>query len=653
MRRILYIMATLALVIGLMPVAGVVAGDIGDVFDVGNIAFVPNSGEASVSRVDLETYEEIARYYTAPRENPDPIAWRTSRIALDDDYNAWVLNVGADGTNLQGSVVRIQADTEGLDTHEYPADVYEFGTDEAVQVFPVGDPGDMPRAIAIDGDGYIWVGFYSGAQLMKYDYDEAAEKLTAVGGPFYPDLTPDNKVIRYYEMKFAPDGTLFISSRGSTPTRTPRQEGIWAFNPESEEFVRETEFDPYSILIAPDGTVYATAYSDELHIRDTDGNWTSVTVGGPQNRGMGFDGAGNVWIAATTGPQANVFGGNTVYSYNPLTGAPGPTYTLTEGTTPVGVGRDVKGNMWVVCRTDGNTDGGFIEGFSPSDQSKVGAIQVGYRPYAYGDFAATLTLYRICGYKYLAEWDEVEQEWVCEEGIEGWWISLYRLADGGDPNLGHWELVDEDGLGDDYSAFNPVQTGADGMYCFLRLPAGIYKVVEEERDGYDPVGETYHVVDVPGEATDPSTMEPLYNFCNAEEPDDFYGCTPGYWKNNAERRDAVSWDPTGYDPDDLFSGVFGEVIEVRGRGRHTIEDPTLLEALSANGGGINALARHAVAALLNAAHPDVNYSESVAYVIAATQAAIEAEDYEGQKDEFEKWNELGCSIDMHGNPIMM
>jgi hypothetical protein len=133
--------------------------------------------------------------------------------------------------------------------------------------------------------------------------------------------------------------------------------------------------------------------------------------------------------------------------------------------------------------------------------------------------------------------------------------------------------------------------------------------------------------------------------------EEFEGLTPGFWKANAEHWDAVAWGPTGYSPDDLFSDVFGRTITVRARGRNTITNPTLLEALNANGGGINALARHAVAALLNAAHPDINYPADVAYVIAATQAAIDSGDYEAQKDEFEMWNELGGGIDMHGNPI--
>ena len=41
-------------------------------------------------------------------------------------------------------------------------------------------------------------------------------------------------------------------------------------------------------------------------------------------------------------------------------------------------------------------------------------------------------------------------------------------------------------------------------------------------------------------------------------------------------------------------------------------DPTLLDALNSGGGGINALMRHAVAALLNASNPDVDSDFTVA-----------------------------------------
>jgi hypothetical protein len=55
------------------------------------------------------------------------------------------------------------------------------------------------------------------------------------------------------------------------------------------------------------------------------------------------------------------------------------------------------------------------------------------------------------------------------------------------------------------------------------------------------------------------------------------------------------------------------------------------------GGGVERLARHGTAALLNAAHPDVDDSLSVAQVIALVQA--------GDADRLADFNELVCPLD--------
>ena len=110
------------------------------------------------------------------------------------------------------------------------------------------------------------------------------------------------------------------------------------------------------------------------------------------------------------------------------------------------------------------------------------------------------------------------------------------------------------------------------------------------------------------------------------------GCTPGLWKQDQH---FDSWtDP--YDPTDSFEATFG--VTVPG-------DPTLLDALNAGGGGINALMRHAVAALLNAASPDVDSEFTVAEVIAMVQAALApGGDIEGTKNILAAANELGCPL---------
>jgi hypothetical protein len=91
------------------------------------------------------------------------------------------------------------------------------------------------------------------------------------------------------------------------------------------------------------------------------------------------------------------------------------------------------------------------------------------------------------------------------------------------------------------------------------------------------------------------------------------GCTPGYWKQSQH---FGSWtDP--YDPSDPLASVFdAAALEL-----HGLEDLTLLEALQANGGGANALIRHAVAAVLNAASEDVDFAFDVDTIVMNVNAS--------------------------------
>jgi hypothetical protein len=101
------------------------------------------------------------------------------------------------------------------------------------------------------------------------------------------------------------------------------------------------------------------------------------------------------------------------------------------------------------------------------------------------------------------------------------------------------------------------------------------------------------------------------------------GCTPGYWKNHLD-----DWALTGYSPADDYDTTFGVGL--------FSPDITLDEAVNARGGGVKKLARHSTAALLSAAHPQVNYPYSIAEVIALVQA--------GNVEPLVTANELGCEI---------
>jgi hypothetical protein len=128
--------------------------------------------------------------------------------------------------------------------------------------------------------------------------------------------------------------------------------------------------------------------------------------------------------------------------------------------------------------------------------------------------------------------------------------------------------------------------------------------------------------------------------CQVDIEDGKEGCVPGFWKNSPGCWGCV-------DPDLSFNDVFDVVITVRTGGKKTpyITDPSLMQALNANGGGINAMARHAVAALLNACDPDIDYPMTVDGVITAIQAVVSDGDIQGLKDELDLSNNLGCPYD--------
>lgn len=110
------------------------------------------------------------------------------------------------------------------------------------------------------------------------------------------------------------------------------------------------------------------------------------------------------------------------------------------------------------------------------------------------------------------------------------------------------------------------------------------------------------------------------------------GCTPGFWK---QPHHLDSWTAP-YDPSDLFSAHFEDAFP----------GMTLLEVLSQGGGGLNALGRHTVAALLNAASADVDYAFTPAQVISLFNSAYPgtSAQYEALKNQLETENERGCGL---------
>ncbi len=116
------------------------------------------------------------------------------------------------------------------------------------------------------------------------------------------------------------------------------------------------------------------------------------------------------------------------------------------------------------------------------------------------------------------------------------------------------------------------------------------------------------------------------------------GLTPGYWKNHTE-----NW--VGYDPADPIESVFDNVpAELQGT--------SLLDALKWPGGDevedkAQLLLHHAVAAVLNAAHPNIDYPWSEGEIVDAVEAALASGDPDEMldlKDMLDMWNNFGADL---------
>jgi hypothetical protein len=77
------------------------------------------------------------------------------------------------------------------------------------------------------------------------------------------------------------------------------------------------------------------------------------------------------------------------------------------------------------------------------------------------------------------------------------------------------------------------------------------------------------------------------------------GCSPTYWRNDADQNGATNWLPTGLAPTDDFDATLGVDFFT--------PNLSLLDALHLAGDGKNALALQATGALLSALHPKLNY----------------------------------------------
>src|SRR6185503_3104593 len=174
-------------------------------------------------------------------------------------------------------------------------------------------------------------------------------------------------------------------------------------------------------------------------------------------------------------------------------------------------------------------------------------------------------------------------------------------------------------VGDNVTVSEAVPTGHTASYVVSTLSGGVITTQPSATGSSATVNVHAGVGALVIFTNTPNTPPP---------PPGVAGCTPGYWKQDQH---FDSW-PAPYTPNTQFSAVFDNAFP----------GMTLLQVLSQGGGGLNALGRHTVAALLSAG--SVNYGMTPAQVIAAFNAVFPGGDYEGLHLQFAAMNERGCTL---------
>jgi len=298
--------------------------------------WVANSGEATVSRINTETMVEEGRF---------PVGSSPSRTAVDFNGNVFVANRAFYG---QGTVTRVNArECTDADCVQYTA--------------PVGTNDAVPRGVAIDADGFPWVGTYTDMSLRRMDPNTGLViESHFVGSRIYGIAIDADGIIWFTNLNI-PQFTGGALGAFDTSTRTVV--GTWQIPGCS---------NPYGVAVDGVGGVWLGNFTCNNLVRfDTRTRNFSVydNAGLDTTRGVAVDGEGFVWVAS--------YANNRVAKFDPVAESFVGTFPVCQG--PIGVGIANDGHIWVPCYASDN-----VHRLAP-DGTFSASVSVGRNPYSYSD----------------------------------------------------------------------------------------------------------------------------------------------------------------------------------------------------------------------------------------------------------------------------
>ena len=359
-----------------------------------NLAFiwVANSGEATVSKLDTDTGQELGRYHACGSP---------SRTAVDLYGNAWV------GCRSGGGVMKIAIDEAlcidfngngVIDTSNDASgdgqiqsnEMLPFGQDECV-LFTVFPGGSVVRGLGVDAENHVWAGMWSSQVLHRLTPDDGTV-VQSVSIPANP-----------YGLVLDGEGVIWVSGRGGSklvrvdPNTDPPE--VSSYTPPCGSL--------YGITVDMNGMVWTGHYSDHCITRfnpqTNQFNTITQNLGSHCPRGM---------AGSTDGYMYSGLGcsGSTQIAKVDIDTLAVELVDISPGSTPIGVALDSNGYVWAVNYNTSNA-----MKVDPHTGQKFGPYPVGQSPYTYSDmtgyalqnFTAPQGSYTTT----LGGWSEIRVKW--------------------------------------------------------------------------------------------------------------------------------------------------------------------------------------------------------------------------------------------------
>jgi hypothetical protein len=364
----------------------------------------------TISKIDARTYKEVARY-----RGP---GGGVSRTAVDRFGNVWVECRDANAVIqiLDERNWTLACDFNGngqLDTSrdlngdgciDPNTEMLPFGQDElVVRYYKLAQYGTFPRALALDLNGYLWVGLDGNDRLLQIDPNlPVSVHGPHVGGGVPPVLenlqAPVSGNTSVYGFVTAPSGFMYcVAPLFLLPT--PGRIFEWCpGDPTVPGDARITQVVdtsqpgrtalPYGIAVDSNCTIWAADYSANGYLikwvpsQGQAGMQISSQGSGSRQRGVNVDLSGNVWTSHTER--------STLIRWNPATLTP-TVYSDTCSSFHSGIGITFGGQI-VNPSFGRSTVTFFTYNPGPPDTITVtGCVTCpGISPYNYNDFTGAL-----------------------------------------------------------------------------------------------------------------------------------------------------------------------------------------------------------------------------------------------------------------------